>query len=214
MLKADGNGHALHLFYKKGIWGKWKESGVEYLNIIFVDNALADPIDPEFVGFAVRKGVDAALKAIERLSKQEKMGALAFQNGKIKVIEYSEMPEESNHFKLLNTGMFCLSMDFIEHLYKEMKTEFPLHLARKTAKLLLEDNNRYIQENVQVWKCERFIFDLLDYARSSAALVYPREMIYAPLKNATGEKSLETVRQALLLHDTPRSWLKSTTLSK
>jgi UDP-N-acetylglucosamine pyrophosphorylase len=56
------------------------------------------------------------------------------------------------------------------------------------------------QKEAQIWKCERFIFDLLDYARASAVLVYPREKIYAPLKNASGEKSVETVKEALLCH--------------
>lgn len=178
----DGNGHALHLFYKTGLWRQWKEKGVEYLNVIFVDNALADPFDPEFVGFTVRKGVDAALKAVERLKADEKMGAVAERDGKLKVIEYFELPSNASEFTLSSTGMFCLSMSFIEHLCKDLNAEFPLHLSRKNA----------------VWKCERFLFDLLHYARSSAAFVCPREKIYAPLKNATGEHSLETVQKALL----------------
>lgn len=197
----DGNGHALRLFFESGIFAKWKEAGIEYLNVIFVDNALADPFDPEFVGFTARTGADAALKAVERLSPQEKMGVLAERNGRLKVIEYSEIPAGSSPFTLSSTGMFCISMRFIQHLCEEIKADFPLHLARKTAKVLLGTAKGHIQENAQVWKCERFIFDLLDFVRTSAVLVCPREMIYAPLKNAAGDKSIETVKQALLLHD-------------
>ncbi len=197
----DGNGNALRLFFESGIWEKWKASGIEYLNVIFVDNALADPFDPEFVGMTAHTGVDAALKAVERLSPEEKMGILAECNGKLKVVEYSEMPAAASHFTLSSTGMFCISMEFIRHLYQDIKVELPLHIARKKAPVLLGTSKGFVQETVQIWKCERFIFDLLDYARSSTVLVCPREKIYAPLKNATGDKSIETVKEALLLHD-------------
>jgi UDP-N-acetylglucosamine/UDP-N-acetylgalactosamine diphosphorylase len=197
----DGNGHALRLFFEQGIWETWKASGIEYLNVIFVDNALADPFDVEFVGFSERTGADAALKAIERLSPDEKMGILAKCDGKLKVIEYSEMPSYASQCALSNTGMFCISMEFIRYLCQDLNVEFPLHLARKKAPVLLGTSKGFVQEIAQIWKCERFIFDLLDHTRTSAVLVCPRDKIYAPLKNATGEKSVETVKQALLLHD-------------
>ncbi len=193
----DGNGHALHLFFQTGIGEQWKKAGIEYLNVIFVDNPLADPFDPEFVGFTERSKVDAALKAIKRLNVDEKMGVVAEFRGKLKVIEYSEIPCTASLFNLSSTGMFCIRMDFIEYLCKEIAPEFPLHLARKMAKVF----DGSAEHPIQIWKCERFLFDLLDYVRGSAVLVCPREKIYAPLKNASGDKSLETVRQALLLHD-------------
>lgn len=186
----DGNGHALRLFYETGIWQQWQNAGIEYLNIIFVDNVLADPFDPEFIGFTKRKGVDAALKAVERRSPEEKMGALAEKNGKLKVIEYFELEQGGPTFTLSSTGMFCISMACIPGL---AVVEFPLHFARKTAQIWVEN----AQKTVSVLKRERFIFDLLDHVHSSAVLVCPREKIHAPLKNATGENSLETVRQAL-----------------
>jgi UDP-N-acetylglucosamine/UDP-N-acetylgalactosamine diphosphorylase len=121
----DGNGDALRLFFKGGIWKQWKDLGIEYLNVIFVDNPLADPFDPEFVGFTARTGADAALKAVERLSPDEKMGVLAERAGNLKVIEYSEIPADALQFTLSSTGMFCLSMEFIRHLYQELDVEFP-----------------------------------------------------------------------------------------
>lgn len=197
----DGNGHALRLFFTCGIWDKWRDSGIEYLNVIFVDNALADPFDFEFAGFMADQKVDAALKAVERIVSDKKMGVIAESSGKLKIIEYSELASNASHFTLSNTGMMCFSMDFIGHLYKKNDIELPMHLARKKTLVLLGTSKGYVQEMAYIWKCERFIFDLLDYARSSAVLVYPREKIYAPLKNADGEKSIETVKQALISRD-------------
>lgn len=187
----DGNGHALNLFFESGIWKRWAEMGIEYLNVIFVDNALADPFDAEFVGLTARTKVDAALKAIDRLPGDSSMGALMEKEGKLKIVEYSEMLGDSEAL-LSNTGMFCIAMTFIPYLAQEIKAQFPLHLARK----------KFNQGAQEVWKCERFLFDLLEYVRSSAVLVYPREQIYAPLKNATGDKSIDTVRSALSRADT------------
>jgi UDP-N-acetylglucosamine/UDP-N-acetylgalactosamine diphosphorylase len=186
----DGNGHALRLFVETGIWAEWRAQGIEYLNVIFVDNALADPFDFEFVGFTARKEVDAALKAVDRLFQEEKMGALVQREGAFRVVEYSEISKSSFPLTLSSTGMFCIAMEFIAHVFSE---EFPLHLARKSAQVLVSD----VQAKRDVWKCERFLFDLLNHTRSSAVLVYPRDKIYAPLKNATGESSFETVRKAL-----------------
>ncbi len=192
----DGNGHALQLFFSTGIWHKWKEKGIEYVNLIFVDNALADPIDRELVGFVKRSGFDAALKAIKRVSPTEMMGVLAQKEGKLCVVEYSEIPPYAPEFTLSSTGMFCVSMDFIHFLCHELKAEFPLHLAKKTALIA--------NETKRVGKCERFLFDLLNYTRSSGALLVPREKHYAPLKNAEGDKSLKTVQEALLSYDQER----------
>ena len=47
----NGNGYALHLLYQTGIVDKWRDSGVEYVNVLPVDNALADPFDAELIGY-------------------------------------------------------------------------------------------------------------------------------------------------------------------
>ncbi len=187
----DGNGQALHLFFKTGIWQRWKDSGVEYLNVIFVDNPLADPFDAEFIGFARRSQGDAVLKAVERLSPDEKMGVVAELGGQLQVVEYSEISKDA--YPLSSTGMFCIRMDFIERICRGNGFEFPLHLARKNVSLG--------RERVALWKCERFLFDLLRFADKSCVIAYPRKEVYAPLKNASGDHTLETVRAALLLRD-------------
>ncbi len=197
----DGNGHALQLFFKSGLWKSWKDKGVEYLNLIFVDNALADPFDPEFIGFTVRSNVDVALKAVERLAPHEPMGVVVQSEGSMRVIEYSELPSNLESFTLSSTGMFCIRMAFIEALCSDPVKEFPLHLAQKSAQIWDPELPFPHLEKRKVGKCERFIFDLLSFTSSSAAFVCPRERIYAPLKNASGEKSLETVKKALLYHD-------------
>jgi UDP-N-acetylglucosamine/UDP-N-acetylgalactosamine diphosphorylase len=196
----NGNGDALRLFFENGLWKQWHEQGVEFLNIIVVDNPLADPFDPECIGLADRTQADVVLKVVPRLSSDEKMGIIAEREGRLKLIEYSELPPHAGSFTLSNTGLFCISMEFIRHLYQDLQVKLPLHLACKPAHVLVPTPAGAFQQKIPLWKCEKFIFDLFDYSRSSQVLVYPREKIYAPLKNAEGEKSLKTVRQALCTH--------------
>ncbi|MES2121208.1 MAG: UTP--glucose-1-phosphate uridylyltransferase [Chlamydiota bacterium] len=190
----NGNGEALRHFCEQGIFANWHARGVEWVNVILVDNALADPFDAEFVGYASRRQSEVALKAVERLSPTEQMGVLVSRSGQLKVVEYSEFVPDGREYAYSSTSLFSFSMPFISRLYLEgQKKEMPLHLARKCVTI---DSGK-----VHIWKCESFIFDLLDEARSAAVLVCPRENIYAPLKNAQGDKSLSTVQEALMHFD-------------
>jgi UDP-N-acetylglucosamine/UDP-N-acetylgalactosamine diphosphorylase len=189
----DGNGNALVHFYNSDLWAKWCAQGVEYLNVIFVDNPLADPFDAEFIGFAANKNLDIAMKVIKREALDEKMGIAALQKGALRVVEYSEFaPAASAGYPYATPGQFCYSMDFIRSL-GEKGLSLKWHLAHKSAQNL--------GKAIPVYKYETFQFDLLESTSKSAALAYPKERCYAPLKNREGDKSIETVRAALLRWD-------------
>lgn len=191
----DGNGASLHHFVEAGIWEKWHTQGVRYVNYVLIDNALADPFDAELFGFHQRHGVDITVKCTMRRDADEKVGLLVQENGKVCVVEYSEMPDEErmavNPDKSLkhvcaNLSLFCFGMNFIK---ESQKVKLPLHYAFKA----LNGNSQ-----IKAWKFERFIFDLLPFAQKVAALLYPRETCFAPLKNAEGPDSLVEVQKALL----------------
>jgi UDP-N-acetylglucosamine/UDP-N-acetylgalactosamine diphosphorylase len=199
----NGNGEALHRFFETGIWGKWKKAGVEVVNVVLIDNPLADPFDAELLELHQRQKNEITLKAVLRKNAHESVGVLALDHKRLKVIEYSELPEEQKgaknpdgtlRFALANISLMCFSMGFIK---KIAHSKLPLHLARKTTTVLMGS----CQETLPVWKCETFIFDLLDFAKKAGVLVCARENCFSPLKNQSGEASLETVRHALLAFD-------------
>jgi UDP-N-acetylglucosamine/UDP-N-acetylgalactosamine diphosphorylase len=191
----DGNGYALKRLVESGIWEKWKQRGIEYVTIIPIDNALADPFDPELVGHHACQGNDLSIKAVLRSDLSEKVGAIGLKNGKIGIVEYSELPPQNEAFILANINLFCFSSSFIE---KAAKVELSWHLARKAASILLRTAKGSFQESVMIWKFETFLFDLFPHADKASVIVYPREKVYAPLKNATGDKSLKAVQDILL----------------
>jgi UDP-N-acetylglucosamine/UDP-N-acetylgalactosamine diphosphorylase len=198
----DGNGGALQVFFDSGIWQKWKDLGVEYVNVVVVDNALADPFDAELMGFQEKEGAEVVLKCVERKNAEEKMGILVEKNKKVCVVEYSELSDQafagkngdgSLRYSLANTSLFGLRMDWIGRIAQDPSTVLPWHLARKSAKALSGE--------IMVFKYEAFIFDAFSFAHKISVLLYPRKECFAPLKNASGENSLQTVQQALLNFD-------------
>jgi UDP-N-acetylglucosamine/UDP-N-acetylgalactosamine diphosphorylase len=197
----DGNGSSLEHFVRSGIAEKWASRGIRYVNYVLIDNPLADPYDAELIGFHDKNSLEVTLKCIVKRDAGEKVGSLITRDGKIEVIEYSELPDDEKRALnsngslkhcCANISLFCFSMDFINSIGNG-EIVLPLHKAFKATKQL------DAQKDVMAWKFEKFIFDVLRYANPERvkALLYPREQCFAPLKNLHGNDSVETVREAL-----------------
>lgn len=198
---ADGNGSALSEFVNLGIWDKWQKKGIKYVNFIQIDNALADPFDAELVGYHTLHNAEITIKCTERSHPKENVGLLVSVDGKPRVIEYSEMdPQEkaSPLHRCANISLFCLSMGFIKKLENY---QMPLHVAHKAVKYLNEQGSTAQATELNAWKFEKFIFDILPAADRIEALMYPREQCFAPLKNFSGNDSLATVQESLQNRD-------------
>lgn len=202
----DGNGQALKRFVDKGIWKKWNDLGISYVNYILVDNPLADPYDAELIGYHHRQQAEITVKGTSRRHAQEKVGLLVKEDAALRVVEYSEFPEEERialsedgglKHRCANISLFCFSMAFIDKAAKKYQ-EMPLHLALKPANALDSSN---IVQKITAGKFEAFIFDLLPLSQKTSVLLYPREACFAPLKNLTGDNTVADVKRALQAYD-------------
>lgn len=202
---ADGNGSCLQSFVESGIWSRWESAGIEYVNFILVDNPLGDPFDANLVGNHAKKESCVTIKCVEKLDPKEKVGLVICRNGQVGVMEYSEMPESEKAARLsngklkhscANISLFCFGMQFIQKA-AACTTEMALHLAFKAVKAVDSEGIQIIPAEPNAWKFERFIFDVLPFSQQVAALVYPRERCFAPLKNFEGSDSPATARAAL-----------------
>lgn len=202
---ADGNGHSLLCFARSGILDQWMQQGIQYLHVILIDNPLADPFDAELLGFHQMRKAEITLKCTEKKRAEEKVGLLVKQNGRCRVIEYSEMAlkdkeERSQEGRLkyccANLSLFCFTLAFIKRV-ASMHSSLPLHKVWKIAPFVDQEGISHLSESPNAWKFETFIFDWLLYAQNVAALIYPREECFAPLKQAKGDDSPESVRKAL-----------------
>jgi UDP-N-acetylglucosamine/UDP-N-acetylgalactosamine diphosphorylase len=207
---ADGNGMALVNFFQSGIWEKWKQKGIEYLNVILIDNPLADPFDAELIGYHLRSDAEVTIKSIFREHPQEKVGVIGLRQKKIEVVEYSELspqekiacnPDGSLRWKVANISLFCFSMNFIRKVVELPQFSLPWHILQRKTLTFFNTSKGYCKDTTMAWKYETFIFDILKFADRIKVLVYPREQVFAPLKNASGEASLESVQNALLASD-------------
>lgn len=181
----DGNGHALHLLKSHGVLNQWKSKGIEMMTIVPIDNPLADPVDPILIGYHTSHPADVTLKVIRRLNMEEKVGLIVRKENRILIQEYSELPSDQSFSSCLaHIGLFALPLSFAQQVSQR---DFPWHLAYKQD----------VVTGQWIWKFERFIFDMLPYSSKTNLLLYPREDVYAPLKNASGDKSIATVQEAL-----------------
>lgn len=203
----DGNGGALQQFVRCGLWKQWQAAGVRYVNFILIDNALADPFDAELIGYQQRRQCDVVIKCTFRHTPEEKVGVIVQEKGKPAVVEYTELSQKERtdtrsdgtlRHLLANLSLFAFDMSFIQ---QAAETSLPLHKAFKAVKYLNEKGVTIQAVHPMAWKFERFIFDVLPLGSRVEALVYPRDMCFAPLKNFHGEGSVDTVSQALQQRD-------------
>lgn len=179
--RPNGNGDVLKRFYQSGLYEKWKGLGVEFIQIILIDNALAEPFDPNQIGLHYKSGAEVSLKAIEKVDADEKVGVIGNVDGKVHIVEYSENPPKE--WNLANTSLFCFSINFVEQV---KNLQLPTHRVKKVI------------EGTPVYKTETFIFDLLPHAEKVEVILYDRSSTFAPLKERS---DVGPVQRALLDRD-------------
>ena len=179
----DGNGNVLHKLVQTGIAKKWKDKGIERVTVIPINNPLANPFDANLCGYHAIKSHDIAVKAIQHVDPNEKIGLLALRDRKTVVISYNlnTFPCDA---PLAYTDQLCFKMSFVEKPYDlPWSPEWKEH------------------DKQMVWKFEKKLFDTLLFSSSTGVLLFPREDIYAPLTRKVGPDSFETVQGALLDFD-------------
>lgn len=165
-LRPNGNGEALKCFYESGLFDAWRSAGVEFVQVILIDNPLAEPYDPRLIGIQSMTGAEVCIKAVPKLHPDEKVGVIGEKEGKICIVEYSENPPKE--WNLANTGLYSFTMDFIEKVHD---VNLPLHPVNR------------LFEGKPVIKREYFLFDVLAYSDKTEVIVYERAETFAPLKD-------------------------------
>ena len=203
-LAPAGNGKALFHLRARPIWMKWRKKGIEYVQVIPVDNVLAEPFDGELLACHKIEKVDLVLRGVERLSAQEELGIIGMKQGRLVIREYTEVSERIKSkrvggkltYFLGNSALFSCSMDWVEQLFKN-GFDLPWHLSCKKKTKLIPTERGWEQKKSYSWGFETFIFDLFPRAKSFKVIITDRINYFAPLKNLFGSNSLETVLNAL-----------------
>lgn len=212
----DGHGGSLKALYVSGALDDMKRRGVEYLSYWQVDNPMVKLIDPLFIGLHVMDGAEMSSKALKKAEPLEKVGNFCLVDGKITVIEYSDLPDEaalrknpdgSLAFEMGSIGIHLISTDFIERLNAGGDFLLPIHKAVKKIPHIDEQGRLVKPEKPNGVKLETFVFDALPLASNSIILETLRQEEFAPVKNATGTDSAE-VTHAMMIERAAK-WLES-----
>jgi UDP-N-acetylglucosamine/UDP-N-acetylgalactosamine diphosphorylase len=211
----DGHGGSLRALYNSSALADMQKRGVEFVSYWQVDNSLINIFDPLFIGLHALDGAEMSSKALSKTEPFEKLGNFCLADGKVTVIEYSDLPDElaekrnpdgSLAFELGSIAIHIISVNFIERLNKHGFV-LPLHRAAKKIPYVDEGGRRIEPKEPNGVKLESFVFDALPLAGKSIILQTVRSEEFAPTKNATGVDSVQTARQMMI--DRAAAWLES-----
>ena len=197
---ADGNGGIYEALSKSGMLQELKQNQIEWIFISGIDNILSNFVDPILLGLTIKENNVIASKSVAKANPQEKVGVFCKMNGKPKIIEYIDLPEEMAEeldengelmYGEVNIGTYLYNRSVLENL---ANAKLPYHAAFKKSGYL-NANGKFIEpDEPNVFKFETFIFDAFSIADNMSILRVKREEEFAPVKNATGVDSPETAR--------------------
>ncbi|MHC4624967.1 MAG: UTP--glucose-1-phosphate uridylyltransferase [Planctomycetota bacterium] len=211
----DGHGGSLKALFHSGALAHMKERRIEFISYFQIDNPLVNIFDALFIGLHALDGAEMSSKAVVKTAPKEKVGNFCLADGKLTVIEYSDLPDElaekrctdgSLLFQLGSIAIHITNTAFVEKL-NAGGFSLPLHRAVKKIPCVDESGNRAEPAEPNGIKLETFVFDALPLAGRSVILQTPRAEEFGPLKNATGTDSVETARQLIVAR--AADWLES-----
>jgi UDP-N-acetylglucosamine/UDP-N-acetylgalactosamine diphosphorylase len=134
-----------------------------------------------------------------RVSKGEKVGVTAQLDGRMHILEYSEIPQQlaessdSNGKLLFGAANICnhyVSVRFLsEVILPNLSNTY--HIAKKKIPYMDVDTRHTVDpSSINGLKIEMFIFDVFPLASRWTVVEVAREDEFAPVKNAPGSEQV------------------------
>jgi UDP-N-acetylglucosamine/UDP-N-acetylgalactosamine diphosphorylase len=204
-LSPDGHGGSLKALYRSGAIADMERRGVTQVSYFQVDNPNVKCIDPLFLGLHALDGAQMSSKMLPKASPTEKVGNFAQRDGRIQIIEYSDMPDElaesrnpdgSLRFNAGSIAIHVIAVEFVKGLNENSgRFGLPYHRAEKKVEHIdPETGETRKPAEPNAVKLEAFVFDALPLAERSIILETDRIEEFAPIKNAEGTDSPATSR--------------------
>lgn len=197
---ADGNGGIYEAINKNGILDDMKQKGIKWVMIGGIDNILLNIVDPILIGLTKIEENLLGSKSVVKAYPKERVGVFCRMNGKPKVIEYIELPEDMACETDENGNLVYGDVNILNHIFNISVLEdlaevkLPYHTALKKSNYLNEEGKYIEPDEPNAYKFEAFIFDAFERYDGMSILRVKREDEFAPVKNAEGVDSPETAR--------------------
>jgi len=194
-LGPDGHGGMLAALAKSGCLADMQRRGLTQIFYGQIDNPLLQVCDELFLGSHVLAGSEMTTQVVRKRDPLERVGNVVQADGKVQVIEYSDLPEESarqtsadGSLKLWagNLAVHALDVAFLSRAASQ-RNSLPFHLAKKKVLFVGEDGRLIEPEKPNAIRFERFIFDLLPLARQALVVEVDPAEAFAPVKNSDDE---------------------------
>jgi len=212
-LSPDGHGGTLLALRKSGALERMEREHTDIISYFQVDNPLVKMCDPLFIGLHELEKSDMSAIMLAKTGPYEKLGNFCTSDGKLHIIEYSDLPAElaekrnpdgSLAFVAGSPAIHMISRRFVAELTAEGSLKLPWHRADKKIPTVDASGNPVKPESPNGVKLESFIFDALPLAKRTMILEGDRKEVFAPTKNATGVDSAESCRLMMIDRDARR----------
>jgi UDP-N-acetylglucosamine/UDP-N-acetylgalactosamine diphosphorylase len=212
-LSPDGHGGSLRALHRSGALDLMKAEGVDTLSYFQVDNPLVRCVDATFLGFHLGAGSEMSSKMVPKAYPEEKVGHFCLQDGKIVVVEYSDMPvsmqrekkpDGSLRYSAGSIAIHVIDREFARRMAEGSKEQgagsgeqasLPFHRADKKIATIDASGAPVKPEKANGVKFEMFVFDALPFAKNSVVIETARADDFSPVKNADGVDSPKTSRE-------------------
>lgn len=202
-LAPDGHGGSLKALVKSGALRDMQGRGIEVISYFQVDNPLVRPFDALFLGLHAETRSEMSTKVTPKADDLECVGNLCQADGKVSVVEYSELPgalahakndDGSRRFDAANLAVHLIDVALVDRL-AGASFELPFRRAEKAVTHVNAQGDVVTPNEPNAIKLESFVFDALPLARHAMLLEVDRREEFSPVKKATGADSLETSRR-------------------
>jgi len=207
-LSPNGHGGSLTALADCGVLDALDERGITALSYFQVDNPLVSPADPLFIGLHDLAKSQLSSIAVPKADDLEKVGNFAKVDGRLQVIEYSDLPESLARAKnpdgtrMLDSGSVAIHMlcpRFVRSITGGGELQLPWHIASKKVPCVdLRTGSMVNPEKPNARKFEMFVFDAIPLAERTLVLQRHRRDCFSPVKNADGVDSPATARRDLV----------------
>lgn len=203
-LSPDGHGGSLRALERSGALDLMRREGIDTLSYFQVDNPLVRAIDPAFIGWHLLRGSEMSSKMVPKAYPEEKVGVFCAQDGKLVVVEYSDLPLETQRETDANGQLRYLAGSIAIHLLdrefiRRMATggdgaTLSFHRADKKIPTVDATGAPVKPVKANGVKFEMFVFDALPFAKNPLVIETNRADDFSPVKNADGLDSPQTCR--------------------
>ncbi len=219
-LSPNGHGGSLKALYTSGALQDMTRRGIEQISYVQVDNPIVRVVDPVFLGLHALDGAQMSSKMLPKCDPFEKLGNFCLINGKVTVIEYSNLPEElavqrldngDLRFRAGSIALHVIRVDFVRKL-NESPGGFALPFNRAEKKVPfvdLETGEPVSPQKPNAIKLETFVFDALPMAEPSIVYETSRDDEFAPIKNASAPGTVDSPATSIAMQTgRAKAWLR------